>query len=80
MEQRLRKLEMDKTELEMDKTAFETKIVDLTMQLNEMSAGFDHLRQQHVQSLDESVKNANTKQHKIDQLQEELAIAQLQVI
>ena len=69
-------------ELEIDKTAFETKTVDLTVQLSEVSAEFDHLKQQHVkmlQSLDESVKATNAKQHRIDQLQNELAIAQVQV-
>ena len=69
-------------ELEMEKTAFETKTVDLTVELSEVSAEFDHLKKQHVkmlQSLDESVKTANAKQHKIEQLQNELAIAQVQV-
>ena len=76
-------------ELEMYKTAFENKVVDLTVQLSEVSGQFDHHKQRHakmLQSLDESVKSANAKQHKIDQLQnrieqlqEELAIAQVQV-
>ena len=69
-------------ELEMDKSAFETKIVDLTVQLSEVSGEFDRLKQQHVrmlQSLDESVQTANAKQHKIEQLQDELAIAGIHV-